>query len=134
MSHKEAILTRNEVENMIAEGRTIIIVDKKILKVDAWLRYHPGGDKAMMHMVGRDATDEVNAYVFSYRWYCGSHANHTKIALERSTESHAQVSDRKNRRALDQLSTTYPRRQILDTYRADGERESKRRSRNLKSG
>jgi len=33
------------------------------LKVDAWLKFHPGGDKAIKHMVGRDATDEVNAYV-----------------------------------------------------------------------
>lgn len=47
---------------MIARDRTVIIVDGKVLKVDAWLRYHPGGDKAIMHMVGRDATDEVNAY------------------------------------------------------------------------
>ena len=47
---------------MIAEGRKIIVVDGKILKVDSWLRYHPGGEKTIMHMVGRDATDEVNAY------------------------------------------------------------------------
>ena len=47
---------------MIADGRTVIIVNNKVLKVDAWLNYHPGGDKAIMHMVGRDATDEVNAY------------------------------------------------------------------------
>lgn len=48
---------------MIAEGRTIIVVDGKVLKVDAWLKYHPGGEKSIMHMVGRDATDEINAYV-----------------------------------------------------------------------
>ena len=60
-SRKETILTRNEVENMIAEGRTVVIVDNKVLKVDAWLKCHPGGDKAIMHMVGRDATDEINA-------------------------------------------------------------------------
>ena len=47
---------------MIAEGRKVIIVDGKVLKVDAWLKYHPGGDKSIMHMVGRDATDEVTAY------------------------------------------------------------------------
>ena len=57
------ILSRREIEGLIAEGRTIIVVDGKVLKVDAWLRYHPGGDKAIMHMVGRDATDEVNAWV-----------------------------------------------------------------------
>lgn len=61
-SRKDAILTRPDIEALIADGRTIIILDGKVLKVDAWLRFHPGGDKAIMHMVGRDATDEVNAY------------------------------------------------------------------------
>ena len=62
MPQKDAVLTRRQVEGMIADGRTMIIVDGKVLKVDAFLRYHPGGDKTIMHMVGRDATDEVNAY------------------------------------------------------------------------
>ena len=62
MSQKDVILTQRQVEGMIADGRTVIIVDGRVLKVDAWLGYHPGGDKAIMHMVGRDATDEVNAY------------------------------------------------------------------------
>lgn len=44
---------------MIAEGRTLIIVNQHVLKVDGWLKYHPGGDKAIAHTVGRDATDEV---------------------------------------------------------------------------
>lgn len=62
ISQKDVVLGRRQVEGMIADGRTVIIVDGKVLKVDAWLRYHPGGEKAIMHMVGRDATDEVNAY------------------------------------------------------------------------
>lgn len=49
------------MEGLIADGRIIIIVDQRVLKVDAWLKFHPGGDKAIMHMVGRDATDELNA-------------------------------------------------------------------------
>lgn len=61
MPQKDVIVTRRQVEGMIADGRAVIIVDGKVLKVNAWLRYHPGGDKAIMHMVGRDATDEVNA-------------------------------------------------------------------------
>lgn len=48
---------------MIAEGQHIIIVDQKVLRVDPWIKYHPGGSKAIKHMVGRDATDEVTAYV-----------------------------------------------------------------------
>ncbi|KAL2045704.1 hypothetical protein N7G274_002135 [Stereocaulon virgatum] len=66
MSRKDAILTRSQVEGMIADGRTIFIVDGRVIKADAWLRYHPGGDKAIMHMVGRDATDEVTAYEFLF--------------------------------------------------------------------
>lgn len=54
------VMTRREVEGLIADGRKVIIVDQYVLKVDGWLPYHPGGDKAIMHMVGRDATDEVN--------------------------------------------------------------------------
>jgi len=60
MDHKP-VLSRRQIEGLIAAGRTIIIVDHTVLKVDAWLPYHPGGDKTIMHMVGRDATDEVNA-------------------------------------------------------------------------
>lgn len=57
------VLSRRQIEGLIADGRAIIIVDQKVLKVDAWLKYHPGGDKAIRHMIGRDATDEVVAYV-----------------------------------------------------------------------
>lgn len=46
---------------MIAEGKTIVIVNNRVLRVDSWLKFHPGGDMAILHMVGRDATDEVTA-------------------------------------------------------------------------
>lgn len=62
-SRRDRVFSRREVEDLIAQGRSIIVVNAKVLKVDAWLKYHPGGDKAIMHMVGRDATDEVTAYV-----------------------------------------------------------------------
>lgn len=60
---KDRVLSRREIESLIADQETIVIVDGKVLRLDSWLSYHPGGDKAIMHMVGRDATDEVNAYV-----------------------------------------------------------------------
>jgi delta8-fatty-acid desaturase len=63
-SRRERVFSRREVEALIADGRSIIVMNGKVLKVDAWLKYHPGGDKAIMHMVGRDATDEVTAYVY----------------------------------------------------------------------
>ncbi|KAL9062957.1 MAG: hypothetical protein Q9157_008513 [Trypethelium eluteriae] len=57
----DPILSRRQIEALIADGRRIIIKNGKVLKVDAWLPYHPGGDKAILHMVGRDATIEANA-------------------------------------------------------------------------
>jgi delta8-fatty-acid desaturase len=56
-----ALLSRRQIEGLIAEGRAVIIIDQQVLKVDSWLKYHPGGEKAIWHMVGRDATDETNA-------------------------------------------------------------------------
>ena len=57
------VIPRREIEALIAEGRAIIIVAQHVLKVDAWMKFHPGGDKAIRHMIGRDATDEVNWFV-----------------------------------------------------------------------
>jgi delta8-fatty-acid desaturase len=59
---KATVHSRREIEALIAAGRSIVIVDNKVLKVDAWMPYHPGGEKAIQHMVGRDATDEVTRY------------------------------------------------------------------------
>lgn len=56
-------MTRRQVEHLIAEGRSIIIVDQHVLKVDAWIKYHPGGEMSIAHQIGRDATDEVTVYV-----------------------------------------------------------------------
>ncbi len=57
------MLPRREIEALIAEGRSILILEQHVLKVDAWMKYHPGGDLAMRHMIGRDATDEINGFV-----------------------------------------------------------------------
>lgn len=60
--YRDTVLSRKQIESLIAEGRKIVIAGGRVLKVDAWLPYHPGGDKAILHMVGRDATDEVQAF------------------------------------------------------------------------
>ncbi|KAF2268592.1 fatty acid/sphingolipid desaturase [Lojkania enalia] len=59
---KDKVLSRREIEALIANGRSIVIVDNRVLKVDAWLPYHPGGDKTIQHMIGRDASDEVHRF------------------------------------------------------------------------
>jgi delta8-fatty-acid desaturase len=55
------ILSRRKIEGMIADNQHIIILDRNVLRLDAWIKFHPGGDTAIKHMVGKDATDEVNA-------------------------------------------------------------------------
>ena len=57
----ERMVSPKEVEDLIAEGHAIVILNDEVLRLDSWLRYHPGGDKTILHMVGKDATDEVNA-------------------------------------------------------------------------
>ncbi len=64
-SRKDAILSRRYIEGLIADGKHVFIFDDRVLKVDAWIPFHPGGDKSIKHMVGQDATDEINAYVSS---------------------------------------------------------------------
>lgn len=56
-------LSRREIEHRIAQGQKLFIFEGHVVKADAWLNYHPGGDKIILHMVGKDATDEVSAYV-----------------------------------------------------------------------
>ncbi|KAH8881145.1 fatty acid/sphingolipid desaturase [Thozetella sp. PMI_491] len=65
---RDRILTARAVEEMIAEGRTIVIFEDFILRLDSWLDKHPGGRLAILHMVGKDATDEIKAYHSIATW------------------------------------------------------------------
>ncbi|KAH6955018.1 hypothetical protein HG530_015458 [Fusarium avenaceum] len=56
------LITRDEIEALIAEDRHITIYHNQVIKMDPWMPYHPGGDKAMLHMVGKDASDEIDAF------------------------------------------------------------------------
>jgi delta8-fatty-acid desaturase len=57
---RNQILSRRAVEAMIADGHTIVVSEGRVLRLDGWLDKHPGGKLAVLHMVGRDATDEIN--------------------------------------------------------------------------
>ncbi|CDK28943.1 unnamed protein product [Kuraishia capsulata CBS 1993] len=56
------ILSREEIEHLISVGRIVVIYDSQVLDLKSWIDRHPGGDKAVHHMIGKDATDEMNAY------------------------------------------------------------------------
>lgn len=61
LSRTNRVWSRREIEGLIADGRKIIVFGDQVLKADAWIPYHPGGDKSILHMVGRDGTDEITA-------------------------------------------------------------------------
>ncbi|SJX66265.1 related to delta-6 fatty acid desaturase [Sporisorium reilianum f. sp. reilianum] len=54
--------TRAQLAERIAQGETLVVHRRKIYKLDRWLARHPGGELAILHFVGRDATDEIEAY------------------------------------------------------------------------
>lgn len=55
--------TRREIESLIAAGDIIVIADSNVLRLNGWKNSHPGGELVLRHMVGRDATDEINMCV-----------------------------------------------------------------------
>lgn len=60
MFNRNQILSPAAVEAMIARGQQIVISEGRVLKLDNWIEKHPGGKLTIMHMVGRDATNEIN--------------------------------------------------------------------------
>ncbi|KAE8151823.1 fatty acid desaturase-domain-containing protein [Aspergillus avenaceus] len=67
------ILSPRYIGALIAEGNSIIIVDQKVLRLDAWIPYHPGGHKTIQHVVGKDATDEFTVF----------HSDNTRASIHR---------------------------------------------------
>ncbi|KAG6024034.1 hypothetical protein E4U41_001875 [Claviceps citrina] len=59
---RDAVLEPEMVDELIANGNTIVIFQDYVLRLNSWLDKHPGGSLAIEHMVGRDATDEIEAY------------------------------------------------------------------------
>ncbi|KAL4938917.1 hypothetical protein BDV06DRAFT_199950 [Aspergillus oleicola] len=55
---KEDVLSVDVIQTLVENGQSIVIIDQKVLRLDAWLPYHPGGHKPIQHFVGKDATDE----------------------------------------------------------------------------
>jgi sphingolipid 8-(E)-desaturase len=56
------VLSRETVYKLITKGHLIVIANGRVLRLDKWIDRHPGGEKTVLHMVGRDATDEINMY------------------------------------------------------------------------
>ena len=61
MMKRDTIISPQSVEGRIAEGQVIVVYGDFVLRLDSWLDKHPGGRLAILHMVGKDATDEIKA-------------------------------------------------------------------------
>ncbi|OLY85215.1 Delta(8)-fatty-acid desaturase [Smittium mucronatum] len=53
--------TKNEIRERIMAGEYLIVIDGYVLKINALLKSHPGGELALYHAVGKDASDEMHA-------------------------------------------------------------------------
>lgn len=60
---RHRIIAPAEIERQVAQGEPIVIHEGYVLNLGEWIDKHPGGRLAILHMVGRDATDEINMYV-----------------------------------------------------------------------
>jgi delta8-fatty-acid desaturase len=60
VKEQDDVLSRREIESLIAVGHSVIILNGTVLKLDPWINFHPGGKKVIQHVVGKDATDEVD--------------------------------------------------------------------------
>ncbi len=57
------VWTREQVATRILAGDTVFVLNGNLVRVPpSWLTAHPGGALAILHYVGRDATDEVEAF------------------------------------------------------------------------
>ncbi|EJP67681.1 fatty acid desaturase [Beauveria bassiana ARSEF 2860] len=59
---RDTVLSRAAIETMVASGDAVVIFEDYVLRLNSWLPIHPGGDLAIRHMIGRDATSEITLY------------------------------------------------------------------------
>ncbi|KAJ2790056.1 hypothetical protein GGI18_002037 [Coemansia linderi] len=53
--------TASELRRRVEQGEYLVIIDGLVCKLNGFIDKHPGGPLSIMHMVGRDATDEARS-------------------------------------------------------------------------
>jgi cytochrome b involved in lipid metabolism len=61
-TRKTRLLARSELIARIISGQNLVIYHSLVLDLTRWADKHPGGKLAVLHFVGRDASDEMDAY------------------------------------------------------------------------
>jgi len=57
------VWNRDQVASRITAGEILLIYRNQLLRIPtSWLNTHPGGALPILHLVGRDATDEIEAF------------------------------------------------------------------------
>ncbi|KAL1643244.1 hypothetical protein SLS61_009343 [Didymella pomorum] len=57
---RDRALSSEVIKQQVAEGEPVVIHEGHVLHLGDIINRHPGGRLAILHMVGRDATDEIN--------------------------------------------------------------------------
>lgn len=55
-------ISRAQLAHRIAQGEVLVLANRYIYKLDSWVKKHPGGELAVLHFVGRDASAEMSVY------------------------------------------------------------------------
>lgn len=55
-------MTRLQVKERALNGEKLVIFNKKVLKLDSWIKNHPGGVLPILHLNGNDATVHITAF------------------------------------------------------------------------
>lgn len=58
----DRIIPRAEIVERIIQGENLVVYHDQVLDLTRWTEHHPGGQLAVLHFVGRDASDEMDAY------------------------------------------------------------------------
>ncbi|KAI8996020.1 fatty acid desaturase-domain-containing protein [Gaertneriomyces semiglobifer] len=56
------VITKAEVRERVEQGEILVLIEGKVYDLTKFVKFHPGGELAIWHMRGRDATDAVLAY------------------------------------------------------------------------
>ncbi|KAJ3203014.1 hypothetical protein HDU83_001280 [Entophlyctis luteolus] len=61
---KYGVFTMKSIKELVSadSSRILIVFHNKVYDLSKWAKFHPGGDLAVRHMNGRDATDAIIAY------------------------------------------------------------------------
>ena len=60
---EKPLWSRQQIAERILKGEHLVIYRGQLIRISPnWLEEHPGGSIAILHFVGRDASDEIEAF------------------------------------------------------------------------